>query len=129
MRRFAYRKLVRDGIVPSMLAGAEQPEYKKLAGKELFAALRDKVVEEAGEMKPDDAAELASELADLQEALDALARTAGIPTEDIARIQEQKRLRVGGFEKGFFVETVSVPPDNPWISYLEQHPDRYPELP
>lgn len=127
MRKFVYRKLIRDKILADMLAHGEQPVHRKLDETEYRQRLKDKFLEEAAELDPDDPTALA-ELADLQEILDCLRDSLGITSEQLRIEQDRKNAKAGSFRDQVFIDTVEIPDDNPWIKYLEQHPERYPEI-
>jgi predicted house-cleaning noncanonical NTP pyrophosphatase (MazG superfamily) len=61
------------------------------------AALRDKLVEEATEAANASDADLATELADLQEVIDALIAACGLSHEAVRTRQQERRVDRGGF--------------------------------
>lgn len=128
MRTFQYNKLIRDKILDHMLEEGEKPEWHELSDAEYALALRDKLVEESAEVDVVQRDKLIGELADLQEVLDCLAATQGITAEEIVAAQAKKNHKVGSFQKRIFVGAVTLPDDNEWIKYLEQNPERYPEI-
>ena len=129
MRTFRFDKLIRDSIIESMIANGEKPEYHTCSDEEYVAALIAKLQEEAVELEPGaTAAELTAELADLTEVMEALRVAIGVTAEDLAQARQAKNVKAGAFEKRIWVDTVTLQDDNPWISHLEQHSDRYPEI-
>lgn len=128
MRTFQYRKFIRDKILQSMLDMGEKPEWRELSDDDYAAALQDKLIEESAEIVLADKDKLVSELADLQEVLDCLADTKGITREEIVKAQAKKNDKVGSFKQRIFVEVTTLPDDNEWITYLQKHPERYPEI-
>ena len=128
MRKFVFKKLVRDNIVDSMLAGNDNPTYHVLSDADYLTELQNKIFEEAKELTFNDAAEATKELADLQEVLDNLAQTLGITTEDIKAAQRKKNDKAGSFKKRLYVDTVELADDAEWVGYLSSHPDQYPEI-
>ncbi len=124
-RAFQLNKLVRDGIVESTRAQGGEVKLRGLSGEELQQAIANKMVEEAQELNPDNATQ---ELADLQELIDQYAANANITKADIARAQDEKRTKVGGFKNGDFIETVILPADNEWAAYYASNPARFPEI-
>lgn len=127
-RTFRFDKLVRDGIVPSMLANNAKPVYHILDDEKYLEELKRKIVEEVSEMRIEDDDEILKELADLQEAIDCMLITIGKTPEDLHFVQEKKNNKVGSFHTKTYVETVKVLPDNPWIKHYEEEPTRYPEV-
>lgn len=128
MRKFAFKKLVRDKIVDSMLANNDNPSYHALSGADYLIELQNKIFEEAKELNFEDKDEATKELADLQEVLDCLAKELGITAEDIATAQRQKNNKAGSFVKRLYVDTVELRDDAEWVTYLAAHPDQYPEI-
>lgn len=123
-RTFQLNKLVRDKIVEHHEGMGGEVVWRQLQDDELVAALADKIIEEAKELrgKP-----TANEIADVREVLSQLARVCGISDADIAEAQEQKQVKNGGFENGDFIETVTLPADNKWVKYYAADPGRFPE--
>lgn len=80
-------------------------------------------------MELGDAAELIREIADLQEVLDCMVAAIGKTSSDVAAIQKKKNAKAGSFKQKLFVDTVETPDDAPWLQYLLNNPDRYPEIP
>lgn len=124
MRTFRLDKLVRDKVPDTMRAQGQEPIVRKLTGDELIQARHKKIREEAAEFV--ESGEL-RELADIIEALGvyALGSTVG---PEVRKIQAQRRINMGGFDEGLFVETVSLPDDNEWIQHYLDNPDRFPEV-
>lgn len=92
-------KLVRDKI-PELYP---ENDYRLANSWEMEAFLRLKVAEEAGEVvgaRSDD--ELVEEIADLLEAVEALAHRRGISLEGTVRqVRDMKRVARGGFVTGY----------------------------
>jgi len=98
--------------------------HKRLHGDELIAALADKIIEEAKELRENPTA---NEIADVREALNRLAAVCGISEADITEAQKQKREKNGGFENGDYIVSVTLPADNKWAKYYAADPERFPE--
>ena len=90
--RVTYRKLVRDQIPAIIAADGHQAVTRVLDHAGYEAALRTKLLEEAHEGK------LASELADVLEALQALAAAHGMGWEEVVSEASRKRAERGGFD-------------------------------
>lgn len=127
-RKFEYKKLVRDNILDSMLDSGSKVTYRELTGQEYIEALKAKFLEEAAELEPDDQDELFKEISDLQEVLDCLVAAIGKTKADVQAAQIKKIEKAGSFKRGIYVDTVSVRPDDPWLEYLSNNPDRYKEI-
>jgi len=96
-----YPKLIRD-LIPEIVKQADGIDVKTrvLDDSEYEQYLRQKVVEEATELQHADTDHnLAEEIADIRELLDAIERLKGIDTAQMKSIQDEKRLKRGGFEK------------------------------
>ncbi len=128
MRKFAYRKLLRDNILADMISLGEKPEYHVLTDQDYLVELKQKILEEGAEIALDDHDKLLSELADLQEIIDCMLAEIGKSQNQLKETQLKKNKRWGSFGKRIFVDTVQIPAGNPWIKYLESNPDRYPEI-
>ncbi len=101
-----YDKLVRDRIPEIVSASGLVPVTRTLGEREYIAALRAKVAEEAAELADASDEELVNELADLQEACDALGTALQIAPEDVRRAREERARSRGLFEKRtFLIET------------------------
>jgi len=97
-------KLVRDRI-PEVIAGeGREARTRRVRGPGLDALLRDKVVEEAGELVAAfDEEQVAQELADLTEAIEALAEHLGLEKR-VEEERAERRARLGVFDKGVVLE-------------------------
>lgn len=94
-------KLVRDNI-PDLFP---HHRYVKTDNDEMLQILlRLKLAEEAGEaVKATTREELANELADVLEVVDALARASQINLARLATIRDDKHMVRGGFSKGWML--------------------------
>lgn len=130
MAEFEMNKLVRDAIPGKMRAENQAPIYRTITGRELQKALLEKLKEEADEalVALDNDEEFALELADIVEVTDALARAHDISSEKLAEARSEKNTRRGGFEKGYFVEAITLEDTNEWTQYYRDQPMRYREL-
>ncbi len=105
-----YNKLVRDRIPEIIRENGETAVFRKLEGRlEFVEALVTKIFEEAEEVRgaarSGDAKEIAKEIADVREVLDALAAEFAIMSEEIERIQSERREKRGGFAGRIFLES------------------------
>ena len=97
MPRIVYNKLVRDRI-PEIIAEQSKPyEIAVVSEGDYRALLLDKLQEEAAELATGD--NLAEELADIYEVLDAIIAANGLSREEITTRQTEKRVKRGGFTK------------------------------
>jgi predicted house-cleaning noncanonical NTP pyrophosphatase (MazG superfamily) len=98
-------KLVRDGIPDLIRSTGREPVVRSLGGPELTAALLDKVVEEADELRSSASPEgRLEELADLAEVLLAVQAQLHISPQEIENRRLKKRQERGGFEGALWLE-------------------------
>ena len=110
MTRKLYDKLVRDRI-PELIRASGNT-----CGTEMFdddiafrRALRDKLVEEATEAAKAPDTDLAAELADVREVIDALIDAYGLGHDTVRGLQEQRRADRGGLRIGCVCSGQSEP--------------------
>ena len=129
MRTFKLNKLVRDNIVEGHEADGGVVDYVLLEGEELYKALLDKLTEEVAEMKSAETEiELAKEIADFRYLLQAIADFKNVQEKDIVNAGRKRTKTAGGFMKGHYINTVTLPADNKWAKYYASQPDRFPEV-
>lgn len=130
MPTFRYDKLVRDTIGELHIDAGHVPEITHLSNDELVVALCKKLREEADEV--DEALneqELIEELADVQQIIDDLCAVTGISKVILEEQKKQKADKKGGFQKGVYISTVTIPDENDeWAVYCRKSPEKYPEI-
>jgi predicted house-cleaning noncanonical NTP pyrophosphatase (MazG superfamily) len=95
-----FNKLVRDRIPESIEANGSTCSVDVLRDDEEFRrALRAKLVEEATEAASASDDDLVTELADLQEVIDALIAASGLTVAAVQTLQRQRRAERGGFAR------------------------------
>jgi predicted house-cleaning noncanonical NTP pyrophosphatase (MazG superfamily) len=101
----SYKKLVRDAIPDLIATQGEKPIMRTLDHDEYLHELVFKLLEEARECvaEKDSPHALLSELADLQEVIDALALLLEKKPGELRALQEKKRAERGGFSKRIFL--------------------------
>jgi predicted house-cleaning noncanonical NTP pyrophosphatase (MazG superfamily) len=110
--RLDYHKLVRDEIPRIIEAGGGQPVTRVLDQAGYLAALRAKLMEEAGEAQAAPDGQLRSELADVLEVLRALAAAHGMSWADVAAEAPASGKSAGASTSGSFSNT-----SNRWAEY------------
>ncbi len=120
--------MVRDKIVDQQIASGAKPSYRQLSVDEHKQELVKKIVEEAQEIAGSTAEQAASEIADVQQAVDDLKAIYGLTDKAVAAAQKQKNTKSGAFKKGIFVDYVEIAGNDKWVDYYRQNPDRYPEI-
>lgn len=107
-----YPKLVRDYMPLIITREGATPIFRYISGDEKKAALVNKLGEESAELlvalESGNLEEIASEIADIQEVLRAIAQVSGIQMNTIADHQMQKAAVKGAFSKGVYMEAVEL---------------------
>lgn len=102
-----FRKLVRDRIPEIIESKGEKPVTKTLTQDEYTHALGMKLIEEAHEiLKAANPDEIALEIADLLEVLDAIRVNNNLSEEQVVKLKEERKRDRGGFEKRVFLDWV-----------------------
>lgn len=104
-----YNKLVRDKIPEIIEQSGKKAKIRIVQGEELKRALKNKLVEEARELlHANTEEEVIEELADVFEVLDSIVLNClDISGESrIYKKAKEKYMAKGGFEKGYFLESV-----------------------
>ena len=95
-----YNKLVRDHIPAIIEASGRTYTVEVFGGEEFDHALRDKLIEEGMEVRDAESQEeLVTELADVLEIVETLARWHGVDIDIIRDVQAKRRSERGGFEQ------------------------------
>jgi predicted house-cleaning noncanonical NTP pyrophosphatase (MazG superfamily) len=97
MTRQIHNKLVRDRIPELIAAGGSQYELSVLDDAAFAQALRAKLVEEAMEVASATPDQLLTELADLQEVIDAFLALHHLTPHQLEAMQAERRASRGGF--------------------------------
>jgi predicted house-cleaning noncanonical NTP pyrophosphatase (MazG superfamily) len=92
-----YQKLIRDLIPNIIAASGRRCETRVLPETAYRDALRDKLIEEAQEVKQASPGELATEIADVLEVVDALLEAHGLDIIQVKQLQADRRRKRGGF--------------------------------
>ena len=128
MLKFKFDKLVRDKIVNIQMASGAKPTYHTLRHGDHILALIDKIVEEAREISSAPKDEIASEIADVQQAIDDLIDLVGSTRTEVAEAQKKKAEKAGAFKKGIYIDYVEVEDNDTWVEYYRKNADRYPQI-
>jgi predicted house-cleaning noncanonical NTP pyrophosphatase (MazG superfamily) len=104
--RVVHHKLVRDQIPAIITAAGGRPVTRVLDDAGYEGALRAKLLEEAHEAQAAPDGQLASELADVLEVLQALAAAHHMSWEGVVSEAGRKRAERGGFDNRIFLEYV-----------------------
>jgi len=104
-----YDKLVRDQIPEIIRSAGQHPVIRILDHASYRAALLAKLTEEASEAQQAPTGQLAAELADVLEVLQALAEAHDITWDQVVKTAADKRTERGGFRNRIFLHTVETP--------------------
>jgi predicted house-cleaning noncanonical NTP pyrophosphatase (MazG superfamily) len=99
MGKTVYNKLIRDRIPEIMQADGKYYELVVMTEEEYFQSLRSKLVEEALEAQKATIDELVTEIADIQEVIEAILKASHISPKQVELVQTQRHADRGGFEK------------------------------
>jgi len=94
-------KLVRDKIPEIIRRSGREPGVRRISGEELKGALKEKLVEEARELK--ESSDIYEELADVLEVVDAIVESYGLDRGKLENIKKKKLARAGGFKEGYLL--------------------------
>ena len=108
--RKEYDKLIRDRIPEIIRESGREYATEVMSDSEYRASLWEKLVEEAEEAR--DAAQvnphnIVTELADLQEVMDAIMTAHEIVPDVVLEVQRKRRLERGGFAKRYYLYPTS----------------------
>ena len=109
MERKIFNKLVRDKIPEMLDKNGGETETEILDNEKYIGCLFNKLKEECEEVITADSKEnLAEELADLLEVMNAVAKTNNIDFAEIENIRTAKKEKRGGFERKIFLKSSNI---------------------
>lgn len=109
MERRIFNKLVRDKIPELLDKNGGETETEVLDSKKYIACLFNKLKEECEEVITADSKEnLAEELADLLEVMQAISNAYNVDFDKIEKIRLNKKEKRGGFERKIFLKSSNV---------------------
>jgi diadenosine tetraphosphate (Ap4A) HIT family hydrolase/predicted house-cleaning noncanonical NTP pyrophosphatase (MazG superfamily) len=104
VKKINVEKLIRDKLPEILRTNGIVVHERVLDDKEYFLKLKEKLLEEAEEVKQTESTEhLEEELADVLEVVNALAAAGGLTMHQIEKKQAEKRQQKGGFAEKRFV--------------------------
>lgn len=128
-RRFKTDILVRNNRIEQMEKLGLNINYKVLSDEEYLKELKNKIVEEAGEVSvANSPEELSSEIGDVLEVIEHIVDIYGLDMDKIQTMKKEKQERIGKFDKKFKTFWVEMDEDNPSVSYYLSKPEKYPEI-
>ena len=100
MPKYRFRRLARDKMVEWLEARDHVMEYTRVSGEDFAKELRNKIIEEADEVKQAKSREeLIEEVGDVLDILDAICKQAGITSEEVAASQKAKFDERGAYNR------------------------------
>lgn len=129
MPKFIFNKLVRDKLRAEYEKTNQKAVYRTLSKDEHTQELKNKIIEETQEIPIKGSKEdMTSELADIQQVIDDIAKIHGISIGSVQEIKQKKFAKKGGFSEATFVETLELTDDDEWVEYYRKEPDVFREI-
>lgn len=129
MAKFRFEKIVRDKV-PQILSDQDITYVcKKLSHDETLSALKDKLIEEAQEVKDAHSQdELREEIADTLEVIESLLQHSGLSWDEIDYARNIKNEKRGAFKDAVYISTVESYDGHALEKYHHEDPLKYPHL-
>jgi predicted house-cleaning noncanonical NTP pyrophosphatase (MazG superfamily) len=105
-----YNKLVRDNIPMVIRRAGGLARVRHVSAAEARSLLKQKLIEEAFEVRNSGDSALADELADVLEVVEALREYASLTAEQLERVRQEKRKKRGGFDQAVYLESTTLRP-------------------
>ncbi len=103
-----FNKLVRDRIPVIIREAGGLARVRRLGGAYAIALLKQKLIEEVFEVWSAAEQDIAEELVDVLDVVEALRDQMGISKDELEKIGEDKRLKRGGFDEMLFLEQTTI---------------------
>lgn len=127
IKRFLFKKLVRDNSLVFFQREKIKTHYEILETPDCIQALKEKLTEEADEvLQATDMSNLIEELGDLQEVIAALMEKCHISQAEIETARDKKKLEWGGFSEGIYLQHIDMRSDSVWVNHFLRQPHKYP---
>ncbi len=127
MLKFSFNKIVRDKAVAELESEGIKVSYEKMPKESLVSHLKNKLLEEAKEVFDSQSNdELAAEVADVYDVLEAICKESGIDLSEVQENRTKKHSKRGGFSAGIFIHHVEVSSDSESIECFKNSPEKYP---
>jgi predicted house-cleaning noncanonical NTP pyrophosphatase (MazG superfamily) len=125
--RFKVEKLIRDRVPTILCEKGITVHHRQMEKKEFLQRLKEKIQEEAEEVKLAEGTEdLLEELADVLEVIHATVAAVGSTIGDVEELRVRKREQRGGFDLRLYGVRFDMEENHPDISYFVRQPDKYP---
>jgi len=127
MVTFRLNKLVRDNYIKIYEQAGQKTVHRLLNQSELKKALLRKLAEEVGELSENEE-KLIEELADIEQVLNDIKAVYGLDSGSVEAAKQAKLVRKGGFQKGVYVETLTLNDGDGWVAYYRSKPEHFIEI-
>lgn len=128
-KRFKIEKLIRDHLPSNLRKKGIVLNERIMDQEEFIIKLKDKLQEEAEEVKSSQNLEdLSEELADMLEVIQSIAKAAGLSMYHIEQKRLEKLKTKGGFDCKIYCNCVDIEENNPAITYYLERVQQYPEI-
>lgn len=128
-KSFKVEKLIRDQLPTIMRAKGIVVHERTMEQNEFIQKLRDKLLEEAEEVRQaQNIEELLEELADVLEIIKTLSSANGLTMQQVEEKRIEKCKLKGGFEGRIFNHRVDIEENNQAITYYLDKSKQYPQI-
>lgn len=129
MIKFMLNKIGQDKGIESFKSQNIILNYRLLEGAALHDALKAKLIEESVEVQEAKTiAEITEELADLLEVVHGLCKAYEISLQGLEKVRLERYNARGGFEAGFYIESIEMDDHSHHAKHFRASPDKYPEI-
>ncbi|MGK5594665.1 MAG: HIT domain-containing protein [Parachlamydiaceae bacterium] len=129
IKQFKVEKLIRDKLPGILESKGIKLEYRNLGSDEFIHQLKEKLLEEAAEVKEaKNDEELLEELADVLDVAQTLSSMIGSTIQHVEEKRLKKRQLKGGFDDRVYCKQIEMGEDHPAITYYINKPKQYPEI-
>jgi predicted house-cleaning noncanonical NTP pyrophosphatase (MazG superfamily) len=127
---FVADKLVRDKAIERLEESGISTTHGKLDGEKLTYYIKKKIDEEAREaFMSDNFDHTLSELCDVYEALKLFLELKKISWDAFQKTADMKKTEKGGYEKGIYLKTLTVPEGHQKLPHYLKESQRYIQIP
>lgn len=124
---FSSNKLTRDKTEERFIQKNIRGQFRHIKGDEYLKALKEKLHEEVAEiMESQSPYELMTEIADVQDVLDALLKANNISQDALDTYRSTLHQERGTFETGLYLDYLEIDSDNPQYESYRSRPHKYP---
>ncbi|MCP3659294.1 MAG: nucleoside triphosphate pyrophosphohydrolase [Bacteroidetes bacterium] len=128
-KTFLFNKIIRDKLYKRLSDKNIKINQKELDKAEFTEELKNKLSEEALEVKETkNREELTEEIADVLEVIYSLLKLQKIDLKEIEEYRQKKYEDKGGFETPVLINSISLELEHPDISYYLNKKEEYPEI-